>query len=228
MLLVLPGLINAQELHPTKDDDLVQGVLQNERYNPVRGVIEFYDAETNEGVKRAKIEMDGRFQVLLPKSRSYFFRVKKGRFLYYFSEAHFVFRTSGEDRLNTINIDLTIHQYDPGTKIVLEGMQFAPQSAELTNRHKASLRFLAKFLVANPSMIVQIGGHTDNAGTREKNISLSTDRAVAAMTFLIDECGIEPERLSAIGYGNSLPLLSNDTERGRKMNRRTSFVIIKN
>jgi len=72
---------------------------------------------------------------------------------------------------------------------------------------------------------VELGGHTDNVGSDESNLILSEKRASAVVNYLVSN-GITAERLSAKGYGESKPLDSNDTEKGRAKNRRTEFTIL--
>ena len=69
----------------------------------------------------------------------------------------------------------------------------------------------------------EIAGHTDDTGTEEDNQKLSQKRAEAVKTFLIKFYGISPDRLEARGYGESLPVASNETEEGRAQNRRVVF-----
>jgi chemotaxis protein MotB len=79
---------------------------------------------------------------------------------------------------------------------------------------------------------IGIEGHTDNVPIKQSgwksNWELSTARALSVLHYLADEQGIVPERLSAIGYGEYRPLVSNDTKDGRKQNRRVEIVILPN
>jgi outer membrane protein OmpA-like peptidoglycan-associated protein len=72
---------------------------------------------------------------------------------------------------------------------------------------------------------VGIEGHTDNTGNPAQNIILSTKRAEAIKQWLINH-QVEANRISTMGYGDKLPIASNNTEAGRALNRRTSFRII--
>ena len=79
---------------------------------------------------------------------------------------------------------------------------------------------------------IGIEGHTDNVPIKQSgyksNWELSTARALSVLHYLEDDQGIQPERLSAIGYGEYRPLVSNDTKDGRKQNRRVEIVILPN
>lgn len=74
-------------------------------------------------------------------------------------------------------------------------------------------------------MIVEVGGHTDNVGSDEANLKLSHDRAKSVRDYMV-KAGIASERLQAKGYGETQPVADNETEDGRKANRRTEFVIL--
>jgi len=79
---------------------------------------------------------------------------------------------------------------------------------------------------------VGIEGHTDNIPIKQSgwksNWELSSARALSVLHYLANDQGIQPERLSAIGYGEYRPLVSNDTSEGRKQNRRVEIVILPN
>jgi OOP family OmpA-OmpF porin len=78
---------------------------------------------------------------------------------------------------------------------------------------------------AYPKTTAVIEGHTDNVGSAEYNQKLSQARANSVRQYLIDNFGIKASRLSAIGYGLTKPIASNDTEEGRQKNRRVQVVV---
>jgi outer membrane protein OmpA-like peptidoglycan-associated protein len=80
-------------------------------------------------------------------------------------------------------------------------------------------------LMNNKTMKVEIGGHTDNFGAEEYNLNLSQRRANAVRTYLV-KSGADASRITAIGYGTSKPIASNQTKEGRRKNRRTEFKIL--
>jgi len=81
-------------------------------------------------------------------------------------------------------------------------------------------------LQKNSTLKIRINGHTDNVGSDENNLTLSTNRAKAVKDFLIKN-GIASKRSRHKGYGETKPIDSNDTEWGRQNNRRTEFVMLK-
>jgi outer membrane protein OmpA-like peptidoglycan-associated protein len=74
------------------------------------------------------------------------------------------------------------------------------------------------------TMMISLEGHTDNTGEYDRNLELSRDRAKAVYDYLVTN-GADVARLSYKGYGDTQPLESNDTEEGRKKNRRTELRI---
>jgi len=76
-----------------------------------------------------------------------------------------------------------------------------------------------------PSSHIAIEGHTDSKGEDSYNLKLSQKRADAIRTYLVANLGINPERIVAVGYGESRPIANNDTDQGRSMNRRVDVVI---
>ena len=84
---------------------------------------------------------------------------------------------------------------------------------------------LKEFLEKNPTLKIEIGGHTDNQGSKSHNLDLSKNRAKAVADWLIMN-KIDKNRLSYKGYADDEPVMSNDTAEGRAKNRRTEFKII--
>ena len=82
-----------------------------------------------------------------------------------------------------------------------------------------------QILEENPSLKIAIYGHTDNIGNSADNLLLSTKRAMS-VTQYFKEKGIADNRLQYKGFGASKPIVGNDTEAGRAINRRTEMVVI--
>jgi len=118
-------------------------------------------------------------------------------------------------------------------KIVLQGrVFFRSGQAQLIPSGKAALRKIASSLKRNyPGLYIQIGGHTDSQPIKKtrrfwkSNWELSTARALSVLHFLVDECGLESERVYVAGYGFSRPVASNNTSQGRSQNRRVEIII---
>ena len=106
--------------------------------------------------------------------------------------------------------------------VTLTGVTFVSGRAMLTPNAKAILDGVAASLQANPTTRVEVGGYTDNAGSRLRNITLSRARANAVANYLIQK-GVSPSRLTARGYGPANPVATNATAAGRAENRRVEL-----
>lgn len=114
---------------------------------------------------------------------------------------------------------------DDGQPIVLRNILFASGSADLLEGSELELNALADALKNKPNLSIEVSGHTDNLGNQTTNKLLSEARAKSVVNYLINE-GIGPERLKFIGYGDARPVAPNDTEEGRRRNRRVEFVVM--
>jgi VWFA-related protein len=109
-------------------------------------------------------------------------------------------------------------------KFVLENILFDFNRASFDMSYTDDLRRILAMLRSYPEMHIEIRGHTDFIGSEEYNIALSDARARAVKKFF-QERGIHPERITTRGMGKSQPVAPNDTELGRRLNRRTEIVI---
>jgi outer membrane protein OmpA-like peptidoglycan-associated protein len=106
--------------------------------------------------------------------------------------------------------------------VVLQGVTFETGRSELRTDSYTVLDIVAASLVANPEIVIEVGGHTDNTGSAATNLRLSQARADAVRTYLASK-GVAPERMSARGYGPAQPIAPNTTSAGRAQNRRVEL-----
>jgi OOP family OmpA-OmpF porin len=109
-------------------------------------------------------------------------------------------------------------------RFVLRGVKFEFDSDRLTAPAKVILTDVAQTLSAYPEIKLDVEGHTDSLGTDSYNLGLSERRANAVIRYL-DTQGVKTQRLKAVGYGESVPIDTNDTEAGRDNNRRVEFKV---
>jgi outer membrane protein OmpA-like peptidoglycan-associated protein len=109
--------------------------------------------------------------------------------------------------------------------VVLKNIFFDTDKFVLKTESKVELDKLIAFMKANPNLVIEVSGHTDNTGVKQKNVDLSLNRAKAVVDYLTQN-GIAAEKLTAKGYADGQPIADNKTEAGRKQNRRTEFKII--
>ena len=138
----------------------------------------------------------------------------------------YTFELPEEIRSDSANYLATVDVVElaPGDAVVLQNIQFEFNSSALTADSESGIQILTDFLKRNPELKVELAGHTDNVGNENYNQKLSADRAEAVRKALVAS-GIEGNRLAAKGYGASKPLVPNDTEEHRAINRRTEMII---
>ena len=110
---------------------------------------------------------------------------------------------------------------------VIEGVTFSSGSADLTEQSSVALDTVIMQLKASKDVKISVQAHTDNRGTAANNMRLSHERAETVMRYLVDVGTIDLDRITAIGYGESKPRLSNRTEAGRLSNRRVEIAVVK-
>ena len=125
----------------------------------------------------------------------------------------------------TADSPLMLQGCEVGDRLLLRGVQFATDQELILAQSTPLLEQVAAELGANPSIQVAIQGHTDAIGDAAYNQELSQRRAAAVQSFLLAR-GVHPEQLQARGYGQSQPLLPNDTAAGRAQNRRVELQMV--
>jgi chemotaxis protein MotB len=129
---------------------------------------------------------------------------------------------------------IKLQMMEKGLVITVVGdLLFDSGKAQIRSEAKPLLNKVAEILKDNMAQFnVGIEGHTDNVPIKssgwKSNWELSTARALSVLHYLLNEQGISPERLSAIGYGEYRPVASNEASDGRKQNRRVEIVILPN
>ena len=164
----------------------------------------------------------GAFLVCVPLGKELGLNAYRDGYLFY-SDHFNVDVISGIDKPFLKDVPMT--PVKKGEKIVLKNILFATASFELRPESKVELAKLKALLDKNPSLHIEISGHTDNVGSAQQNQKLSENRAKAVYEYLIAE-GIGKDRLSFVGYGQTQPIADNDTEEGRQENRRTEMKVL--
>jgi outer membrane protein OmpA-like peptidoglycan-associated protein len=203
---------------------LVHGKVYNKKTMlPVGSSIFFEDLSTGKRAGEARSDpKTGDYQIVLPSGSKYGFMAR--------SEGFFSVR----ENLNTINmetfkevdLDLFLVPIEVGEKMKLNNVFFDAGLSTLQRESYAELNNLALLMKQNPSLHIELEGHTDNRGTEDVLQILSEDRIASVKNYLIQR-GVDPERMTGFGYGSSRPLAPSDTEENRLKNRRVEFKIIK-
>ena len=123
-------------------------------------------------------------------------------------------------------LDIIMNPIETQVDIKLDNIYFDFNSYKLNDRSMATIQNIASFLKENPEIIVQLSAHTDTRGDEKYNLDLSEKRAKEIRKHLINE-GINPARMRAVGYGESLPVVKEArTEEEHEQNRRTQFRVL--
>lgn len=125
---------------------------------------------------------------------------------------------------DTVEIIREVRTIEKGQSYTPYGVNFKRAKAEIAVESEIILDDVVQWLADNPTIRVEIRGHTDAEGSEESNMVLSQQRADAVKEYLILQ-GIDPNRLSTKGYGESWPVDTNSTEKGRARNRRIEFYV---
>lgn len=125
-----------------------------------------------------------------------------------------------------IPLAVTISMLKSDARIRISGIYFPSGSAVIPVSSYPAIDDAVRVLEGNPNIHIEIQGHTDSQGSAEGNLLLSQRRAEAVRDYLIRVHGIPASRLQARGYGESMPVASNDTEAGRARNRRVELAVL--
>jgi outer membrane protein OmpA-like peptidoglycan-associated protein len=120
---------------------------------------------------------------------------------------------------------IEVARVEPNTTIKLNNLFFDFDKYVLRSESYPELNRIAEFLEEQPSIKVEITGHTDNVGSDAYNLDLSKRRAEAVSSYLMKK-GVSKDRITTTFYGESRPKDTNDTKEGRQNNRRVEFTIL--
>jgi outer membrane protein OmpA-like peptidoglycan-associated protein len=197
-------------------------VLDKETGKPLAAEITYYNLATNQEVGIARTNpVDGSYKIILPYGQAYGFHADKSG---YYSERSSIDLTQVKT-YTEIERNLLLTPMKVGSKIALNNVWFVQSKPILLASSHGELDRLVQILKDNPTIKIEISGHTDNVGNPKQNQKLSEDRVVAIKNYLINK-GISSSRLSGKGYGSSRPIASNDKEETRRLNRRVEFTIV--
>lgn len=189
---------------------------------PIRAQLEIYEAKGNPEIRYSQISTDdGRITTTLQRNTPYGIIGYTQGYLMYSDNLESDSAASRYIEIAMIPMDKVENE-----SIVLENVFFETGSSQLLPASEPELEKLLYTLKTNQSMIIEIRGYTDNIGEDDMNQRLSQDRAKAVFTWLTGK-GIPSSRVAYKGFGETHPVAGNETEEGRKQNRRTEFYIVK-
>ncbi|MCF8346937.1 MAG: OmpA family protein, partial [Bacteroidales bacterium] len=166
---------------------------------------------------------EGDYLLSLPTGSNYAFNVSHPGYLFY--SDHFSLEKY-YGKMDPLKKDIPLDPVSAGKMVVLNNIFYATDAYSLKEASVVELDKVLEFMKLNQGVGVEISGHTDNTGTAEYNKELSHKRAQEVVKYLISK-GIDQSRLTARGYGDTVPVANNATEEGRAKNRRTELKILK-
>jgi len=189
---------------------------------PLEAAVEIVDLQKNEAVYADNSDpAQGDFLATLTSGKNYGLNISKPGYLFYSEN----FSLIGHEAKNPFNITVFLDPIEIGNRVVLNNIFFDTNKFDLKTESISELEKLVEFMTLNPTLHIEISGHTDNVGNNQSNQILSENRAKSVYQYLVSN-KIDPSRLVYKGYGETQPIAPNDTEEGRSKNRRTEFKII--
>ena len=202
----------------------VKGIVKDkDTKKTIESNVQVIDLKTNKPVFDDYTDPEtGQFLAVMPVGSNYLFNVNADGYMFYSEN----FELKQGDINKPYQVEVFIEKIKPGGNVTLRNIFFDTNKFNLLPASVRELDLLIDFLQQNPSVHIEIQGHTDNVGDDKLNEKLSLNRANAVYVYLIKN-EIDQKRLSFKGFGATKPVADNATETGRKNNRRTAFVITK-
>lgn len=209
------------EVRPSKTLWVKGKVFDSKTKKGLPSAVELTDLQTHEVLSKVQTDETGSYLVTLPVGKDYAFNVNRKGYLFY--SENFPLTNNVPD--STYNIDIPLEPLHPNATVILKNIFFDVNRYELKSESSTELDNIVELLKENPSLKIQINGHTDNVGKPSDNLKLSNNRANAVIQYLIGK-GIDAKRLSSKGWGETKPLADNSNEQGRAQNRRTEMKVV--
>ncbi|MDB5011104.1 MAG: Outer rane porin precursor [Mucilaginibacter sp.] len=201
----------------------VKGIVNDAKTKqPLEAAVEIIDLQNNNSVYQDYSSVEqGDFLATITSGKNYGLNISKSGYLFYSEN----FSLIGHESNNPFNISVLLQPIEIGNKVILKNIFFDTNKFEIKPESIPELQKLIDFLTVNPTLQIEISGHTDNVGNDQANQTLSENRAKSVYNYLIAN-KIATARLIFKGYGKTQPIAPNTTEEGRSKNRRTEFKIV--
>lgn len=183
--------------------------------------VELIDLSSKEIISKLQTDEQGNYLVTLPAGKDYAFNVNRKGYLF-FSE-NFSLTSVPVDAAFEKNI--LLQPIEANASVVLKNIFFDLNKFNLKPESQIELDKMIQLLNENPTVKIEISGHTDNIGNPPANLKLSQNRAKSVVDYLVKN-KINPKRLTYKGFGSAKPIADNKTEEGRMQNRRTEMRVV--
>ncbi len=212
-----------EEIRIKRRSDVVKGKVFDSKTNDMlKAKIELTDIESKEVIAAVSSDsINGGYMIVLTEGAEYALHVNKEGYLY----KSLKFNYKEQKEAQEIELDIALEPISAGSKVTLNNIFFESGSFALLEKSQTELDKLVTFMQENPSINIEIAGHTDDVGADKANQTLSQKRAGSVVEYLTKN-GIAAERLKAKGYGETQPVFPNDSDENRALNRRIEFEIL--
>lgn len=221
------------EMRPTKTVYFEGIVFDAMTKIPLPGKFQLIDLETGKEVVLSYADkVSGEFLVTLPVNREYALNVEYPGYVLYSKN----FNMTLAENQEAVHMDVPLNLLTSDVPVLLANVFFDLGKATLRKESNVELDKFAEFLVKNPTIKVELSGHTDTRGDEKENMKLSTDRAKSVYDYVLLK-GIKADRLTYKGYGETKPVISDveiakmatekEREDAHQSNRRTEYKIVK-
>jgi outer membrane protein OmpA-like peptidoglycan-associated protein/tetratricopeptide (TPR) repeat protein len=183
--------------------------------------VELIDLASKRTISKVQTDETGNYLITLPVGKDYALNVNRQGYLFFSDN----YSLKGKSPDSTYEKDIPLQPIEVNATIVLKNIFFDFNKYDLKPESQVELDKVVQLLNENPTVKIQIEGHTDNIGNAADNLKLSTSRAKAVVNYLITK-GINPTRLTPKGFGATKPVAENKTEEGRAENRRTELKVV--
>ncbi len=214
----VPKVVQARETSTYTQGRVFDAVTKK----PIAADVQLYDLNTNELVQYVGSDAEtGEYTVVLNEGRQYAMYAAANKYLM----RSLSFDYSSRRSFDPLTLDLYLDPVRAGRSIVLNNLFFDVNQYALQPKSRTELNRLVTFMKQYPEIQVEVSGHTDDVGSDDDNMVLSQNRAKSVYTYLVGQ-GLPATRLRYKGYGESRPLIANDSEEHRQQNRRIELRIL--
>lgn len=195
-------------------------VFDKKTEKPLASIIELYDLKSQKKVAEYTSDAtSGAFLAVLNQDNAYAFYVSKSGYLF----KSLTFSTT--DSMTSVSLNIPLEAVEKDHTETLNNIFFNSGEYSLDEKSKVELNRMVDFLNKNRELKIEISGHTDDVGADQANQELSKKRAASVLEYL-QKSGISQERLTSKGYGKTKPVVPNNSETNRQLNRRIEWRVL--
>jgi outer membrane protein OmpA-like peptidoglycan-associated protein/tetratricopeptide (TPR) repeat protein len=209
------------DIRPNKTLWIKGKVYDRKTASGLPSTVELIDLATRQTLSRVQTDELGNYLITLPVGKDYAFNVNRRGYLFYSDN----YSLKGKSPDSTYEKNIPLQPIEANAAVVLRNVFFDINKFDLKIESQVELDKLVQLLKENPTVRIQVEGHTDNVGKATDNLKLSQNRAAAVVKYLVTN-GISVARLVPKGFGATHLIADNKTEEGRALNRRTEVKVL--